>query len=145
MREAKLKKRTFYSLLIGKIITIVFILLGWQSYVFTKMEMFGTLTIVLPLFTVYTTVMLKEFAQNKYVKEEEQTSEKLNPIFRKLPYWIVFYTIAIIVVLYTKAIHFFKYEEMKIALGSIESGFGIYLGTIIFELFKKEEKNNPQS
>lgn len=140
MKEAKLKKKAFYFLLIGKISTILVILLGWQSYVFTKLEMFGTLTLILPLFTVYTTVMLKEFARNKYVDKEKQASGKLNSIFRWLPYLVIFYTIAIIAVLYGKATHIFKYEEMKIVLGSVESGFGIYLGTIIFALFKKEEK-----
>ena len=34
--------------------------------------MFGTLTLILPLFTVYTTLMFKQFVQNRYVTEEKQ-------------------------------------------------------------------------
>lgn len=141
MKEAKLKKRIFYFLLFAKLITILFILAEWQLYVFTKAEMFGTLTLVLPLFTVYTTLMFKEFVQNRYVDEEKQADKKLTSTFRTAAFVVLpIYVIMIIGVIYGKAAHVFKFEEMQTVLGLVESGFGVYVGQIIFALFKKDEK-----
>lgn len=140
MKESQLKKRIFYFLLFAKVITILVILIEWQLRAYTKMEMFGTLTLILPLFTVYTTLMFKQFVQNKYVTNEKQASKTLTSTFRTSVFFVLpIYVIMIIAIIHGKATHIFKYEEMQAAIGLVESGFGVYVGQIVFELFKKEE------
>ncbi len=146
MKESKLKKRVFIFFALAKGLTILVILLEWQLRAFTKMEMFGTFTLVLPLFMVYLTLMFKQFVQNRYVDtEKNQASKELTSTFRTTVFFVLpIYVLLIIAGIHGKATHTFKYEEMQTFLGLVESGFGVYVAQIVFALFKTDEEKEEK-
>ncbi len=139
MKESKLKRRVFNFFLIAKLITVLAIFLGWQLRGYTMTQMLEMFTMILPLFTVYLSVMLKEIARNKYVNTEKEEKE-LNPIFvRSVSFVLPIYVMAIIGVIFGGVVLPEYKEHIPAIIGVIESGFGGYVGVLVFSLFKEPE------
>ncbi len=142
MSENKLKRRIFWFFIIAKLFTVVFIIAAWDFSAFKKNEMFSILTLILPLFTVYTSVMFDEIVKNRYVNTEQPADRKLQATFRNIVYFALpVYVFAILGIILLTAINTFSFAEMQAALTALEGGFGIYIGRIIFSLFKQEKDN----
>ncbi len=145
MSENKLKKKIFWFFFFAKLFTVLFIIDGWQLGAFEKEEMFSLLTIVLPLFTVYTSVMFDEIVKKRYVDAEKTADRKLQSTFKNLVYVALpIYVLAILGIILLGAKIEFLFKEIQTALVILESGLGIYIGRIIFALFKKEEKSEKE-
>jgi len=141
MKEARLKKITYYFFLAAKLITVLMILISWGPDGFSSDQMTGTLTLVLPLFTVYTSLMFKQTVQNRYVSEEKIVSKKLTSTFRTTTFFVLFiYVLLINVIIYAGGLgNLLSFQKMQTVIGLVEAGFGVYVGQIILALFKKEE------
>ncbi len=144
MKESKLKKKVFKFFVLAKLLTVFVIFLGWQIRGYTMMQMVGTLTMVLPLFTVYLSIMLKEIARNKYVNTEKEEKELNSTFVRSVKFVLPIYTIAIIGVIYGRVATLFEYKDMQVIIGAIESGFGGYVGVLVFSLFKEPENKKDK-
>ena len=145
MKESSLKKQILVFMLIAKFITVCYILFHWQTGGFSMTETLATITLILPLFTVYITLMIKDAVKNPYKTTEVKEQEKrIKGSFRTLTYIVL--PIYLLLILYLISLkprpNAFTFENLQTAVAAVESGFGIYIAQIIFAVFKKEEKNN---
>lgn len=140
MTEQKLKSRIFFFMMVSKIITVLLVLFHWQTGGYSLAEALATITLILPLFTVYLTAMVKDTLTNPYVDTKRKSKEIKGSIV-VLTYLIFpLYTLAIFYLINLKPQPGpFSFENLQAALAGIETGFGIYIGQIVFALFKKEE------
>ena len=61
MQEQKLKRRLFVFLLIAKVLIIGLIFFHWDTGGFSRSEMLALVGMILPLFTIYTSIIWKDF------------------------------------------------------------------------------------
>lgn len=143
MTEQKLKSRIFFFMMVSKIITVILVLFHWQTGGYSLAEALATIALILPLFTVYLTAMVKDTLTNPYVDTKRKSKEIKGSIV-VLTYLIFpLYTLAIFYLINLKPQPGpFSFENLQAALAGIETGFGIYIGQIVFALFKKEDSKN---
>lgn len=143
MKESIIKNIILVFMLSAKIFTVLFIIHHYDTDGLTKDETYSAITLILPLFTVYLTVIIKDLLSNPY-RRTESKKEKTKPVKRvktaiPIMTFLVFpaYFIAIIVSIIQTAKGNFTGEELQKSIGIIESAFGVYIGLIIFALFKE--------
>jgi len=136
--EQKLKKRIFWFMLISKIIVVLFITFHWATGGFSKTEAFAAIMTILPLFTVYTTVMVKDYTKNRY-HEQSVEDKKMTSTFSAFTYFIFpAYLLIILYVITLKPKGEMAFTDLQTTTAIIETAFGVYIGQIVFALFKKE-------
>ncbi|HRI62342.1 MAG TPA: hypothetical protein PK228_21525, partial [Saprospiraceae bacterium] len=146
IEEGRFKRQIFFFMLAAKCWIIYWILFHKGSGGFTSGEAMATISLLLPAFTAYTTVMLGDFIKNRNKPHlpaafAPRVSRTLQTIT-----WIVFpvYVLALHWIIGEKAAGLLaddpqaNYESMTGWLAIVESAFGIYVGQIIHELFKNE-------
>lgn len=140
MKEQKLKKQVLYFMLFAKLIIVAYIWLNKTTGGFTTDQALSAITLIAPLFAVYMGVMYKELVQLK-ASAESRIVEKIIPkSFRNLAYiTLLVYIVSILIVVTLKASGTFDFRQFQSMLATVESGFGVYVGQVIFSLFKKEE------
>jgi hypothetical protein len=143
MTEQVLKKRIFFFMLLSKIFVICFVIIISQLGGLSHSETPGALSALIPLFSVYITVMVNEYIKNRYNTKPEKKI-KLKPTFVKLTY-IVFpvYVITIIGLLLIKLEGTISFQQFQTYLTTIETGLGVYIGQIVFGLFKQKDEAQP--
>jgi len=142
MTERKLKSRILIFMLISKIAVIFFILFHWRTGGYSLSEMIATITLIVPLFTVYLTVIIKDTVKNPYKEQEhENENRKVKSSITILTH--ITFPLYLIVILYLISLKprpgAFTFENLQTSIAAIESGFGIYLGQIVFTLFQKNK------
>ena len=137
MKEITLKRQLLYLMLFAKLIVIAYIWLNKNSGGLSSEQAIGAITLITPLFAVYLGVMYKELAKTK-LKNSVGRPGSVPKSFRNLTFVTLFvYIAAIITVVTLKASGTFSYNQFQTMLTAVESGFGVYVGQIIFSLFKK--------
>lgn len=144
--EDRFKRQIFFFMLAAKCWIIFWILFHKGTGGFTSGEAMATISLLLPAFTAYTTVMLGDFIKNRNKPAlpaafAPRVSKTLSTIT-----WIVFpaYVLALHWIIGEKAAGTLadnaqaNYESMTGWLAVVESAFGIYVGQIINEVFKSE-------
>lgn len=143
VEEGRFKKQVFFFMLAAKCWIIYWIIFHKNSGGFTSGESMATISLLLPAFTAYTTVMLGDFIQNRHkpvipAAFAPRVSRTLSMIT-----WIVFplYVLALHWIIGEKAAGALaddpqaNYENMTGWLAVAESVFGIYVGQIIHTVF----------
>ena len=127
-------------MILSKVLVVFLVLFHWQTGGYSLSETVATIALILPLFTVYLTAMVKDTLSNPY-KETKRRSKELKGSIVFLTYLIFpLYTLVIIYLIGLKPQPGpFNFEHLQAAIAGIETGFGIYIGQIVFALFKKEE------
>ncbi|HRI62001.1 MAG TPA: hypothetical protein PK228_19815 [Saprospiraceae bacterium] len=148
IEEGKFKRQIFFFMLAAKCWIIYWILFHKGSGGFTSGEAMATISLLLPAFTAYTTVMLGDFIKNR--NKPAIPTAFLPRVSRTLSTitWLVFpaYVLALHWIIGEKAAGTLaddpqaNYESMTGWLAVVESAFGIYVGQIINEVFKNEVK-----
>lgn len=137
MNELKLKKQILYFMLFSKIIIVAYIWTMKTTGGFSTEQAVGAITLITPLFAAYLGVMYKEITQNKLQPVERAAGKTIPKSYRNLSYITLTIYVVIIVVLVTlKSAGTFTYGQFQTMLTAVESGFGVYVGQIIFSLFK---------
>ena len=139
MKEKRLKNIIFFLVLTAKIVTIGLILFHFATDGLQKKETYSLITLILPLFTVYLSVMIKDLLSNPYKsKTLEEKTKRVKGSISTLTF-IVFpiYFLAIIITINQAAKG--NTDNVQQIIGILESAFGIYLGQIILTFFKKKE------
>lgn len=144
--ESRFKRQIFYFMLAAKCWIIYWILFHKGSGGFTSGEAMATISLLLPAFTAYTTVMLGDFIKHRNRPHvpaafAPRVSRTLSTIT-----WVVFcvYVLALHWIIGEKAAGTLaddpqaNYESMTAWLAIVESAFGIYVGQIISEVFKSD-------
>ena len=142
MKESRLKTYILVFMLLAKIATIALIMFHFNTRGLEKNEMISALTLILPLFTVYLTVIVKDIISNPYKEKASNDNNKRMKSSISIMTFIVFpiYFFAIVVSVNQTAQGNLSGNELQQIIGLIEGAFGIYVGQIVFALFQKEEK-----
>lgn len=142
MTETKFKKRIMVFMITSKLLVIFYILYHWYSGGFSTSETFSVISFILPLFMVYITAMVKDTASDPFVdRTKGKKAERIiKPTFKTMTHLIFpIYLIVILLVIRAKPMQTFTITDMQTAIGIVESGLGVYVGIIVFSLFKPTE------
>ncbi|MFK7947907.1 MAG: hypothetical protein AB8G11_09970 [Saprospiraceae bacterium] len=141
MTIVKIKRRILSFMLLSKVLVILTILFHWQTGGYSTSEMLATITLIIPLFTVYITVIIKDTMENPYRNDAVETPEKkVKKSLVNLTY--IIFPIYIVMILYIISLKpqpgSFTFANLQTSIAIIESGLGVYIGQIIFTLFDKD-------
>jgi len=141
MKEIKLKKQIMYIMMFSKLLIIAYIWINRNSGGFTTDQALAAITLITPLFAVYIGVMYREMAQLRSTESENMETAMISKSYRNLSYvTLTVYVFAIVTMVTLKAAGTFSFNQFQTTLTAVESGFGVYVGQIIFSLFKKQEE-----
>ena len=142
MTDLQLKDRLAYILFGAKFIVVSSIFILWCSGGFNFQQMSEILVIVIPLFSVHLTMIIKDYLETKEDKSllSRPLRKPLVVLSQALPLGYTLYMILVVVGLSnvsgdTSAAQE-KFAQMKTLLGIGEIIFGVYLGIIISTMFK---------
>lgn len=145
--ESRFKKQVFFFMLAAKCWIVYWILFHKGSGGFTSGEAMATISLLLPAFTAYTTVMLGDFIKNRhkpaipaaFAPRVSRTLSMITwmvfPIYVLILHWIVGKKAAGTLADNAQA----NYESMTGWLAVAESAFGVYVGQIVHAVFKGRE------
>ncbi|MCS6966979.1 MAG: hypothetical protein RMJ44_09335 [Cytophagales bacterium] len=138
MNPSVLRNRIFFIMLVGKVLAILYIFSHWQTQGFSLNEAIGSISLVLPLFTVYTTAMFRSFASAQYDEpvQESRNIRKINAYAYQ--FICVAYALSLLLVISLKPSGTIGYAAMQSGLAAVESAFGAYLSVIMSSLFKHD-------
>lgn len=139
IRESTLKRHVLRIMVASKILILGFLFILWDAGGFTDDQFIGTATLLVPLFTAYTVLMVRDAAKHRFVGITPAEAEMLlTHRFKWTAYLaLIGYTLAIWMVLYLKPPGILDYKQMSGMLTLVETGVGVYVGEIVFTLFKK--------
>ncbi|NRB53739.1 MAG: hypothetical protein HRU41_39170 [Saprospiraceae bacterium] len=142
IRESRLKRIVLRFMIISKVFVLGLLLFLWDTGGFSVDQFIGTASLLIPLFTAYTVLMVRDSAKNRYVHIQSQETEMLvTHHFKNMVYfWMFVYTFAISLVLILKPAGALAYNQMSATLTLVEIGIGVYVGEVVFALFKKPSK-----
>ncbi len=140
IRESKLKRYVLRFMVASKVLVLTLLFILWDSGGFTVDQFIGTASLLIPLFTAYTVLMVRDSTYYRYVHIKPEITEKLvTHHFKNMAYfWLVIYTLAIALVLILKPAGTLDFKQMSAMLTLVEIGIGVYVGEIVFVLFKKQ-------
>ena len=123
----------------SKVLTLVYLFFLWDTGSFTNDQAIGTATLLIPLFTAYTVLMVRDATRDRFVRLKPTFTEMLlTHRFKRSTYlWLFSYTAAIALVLFMKSRGILDYSQMSGVLTLVEIGIGVYVGEVVFALFKK--------
>lgn len=139
IKESVLKRQIFIALVVVKVYILGYILNLWQSGAFPLMEFLTLTGIVTTLFATYLTVIFKDIAQQRYV--DSPLDKRL---VRRSFQWSAFLLLGLYVVVLQIVIDLYgegnltEFSQLSAIITAVEGGLGVYLGQLIFSLFKKE-------
>jgi hypothetical protein len=141
IRESTLKRHVLRIMVASKVLILGFLFILWDAGGFTDDQFIGTATLLVPLFTAYTVLMVRDATKYRYVGIAPEVTEMLvTHRFKWMAYFtLIGYTLAIALVLYLKPPGIFDYKQMSGMLTLVETGIGVYVGEIVFALFKKSK------
>lgn len=146
IEEGRFKKQVFAFMLLAKCWIIGWILFHKGTGGFSSGEAMATISLLLPAFTAYTTVMLGDFIKSRHRPQLPAAFAPRVSRTLQMATWVIFpiYALALHWIIGEKAAGTLaddpqaNYESMTGWLAILESAFGIYVGQIIHEIFKNE-------
>ena len=139
IKEYLLKRQIFFALLAVKLYLVGYILMLWQAGTFPLMEFLTLIGIIVPLFASYLVAIFKDIAQHRHV--DSPLDKRL---VRRVFQWSAFLLLLVYVVALQTVIDLYgrgdlrEFSQLTALITAVEGGLGVYLGQIIFSLFKKE-------
>ena len=136
IRESIFKMHILTLLLLSKIAIFIYLMTHWEAGGFSVDQFIGSITLLIPVFATYCSLALKDIFQSQGKKPSIQRySRKI----QWLTYFILIaYTVIIWIVIGLKPKGALDYKQMSMLLTAVESGFGVYVGQIVFSLFKND-------
>jgi len=147
VEEGRFKRQVFIFMLLSKCWILYWIWLHKSTGGFSSGEATATMSLLLPAFTAYTTVMLSDLIKNR---NRPFIPAVFLPRVSSTLYWATWLVMGI----YVFAIHWLigekaaglladnpkaNYDSLTAWLGIVESAFGIYVWQIIAAIFKRSE------
>lgn len=135
MTDLQLKDRLAYILFAAKFGVIVWTFFMWMTKGYNFQQLTEILAILIPLFSVHMTIIIKDYLENKEHKKQVGIHIRKPLVFfsQTLP---IGYTIYMLLVIAMVPGQDKAFAQMKTLLGVGETIFGVYLGMIISTLFK---------
>ena len=137
MKESKLKSILGLLIIISHFIAILLTIFLWILGGFLFDEMTTTVALIIPLFSIYTTAIIKDVIANRVSRPTKQKTVSPEYVFITffIPGIFVFLLISIII-LKSFNIGFEDFEQFKIMLGLLQTIFGAYMGLVLSSQFK---------
>ena len=155
MTQSKLQGRVTNLLVVGKLVIIAYLFIQFLAKGFDIQQVIDTLSIIVPLFTVHLTLIIKyyfddlEKAEEKAEGEEKEKEPELKRpvvISSQLIPWA--YILYLFIIITLKPMHWGVVSDgetskdlfpiFKNLLGLGETMFGVYLGQVIAAMFKQK-------
>ncbi|MEO6175349.1 MAG: hypothetical protein ABIP27_09380 [Flavobacterium circumlabens] len=111
---------------------------------FTFEELTTLIALLIPLFSAYTTAVVKDI-----IKNNQQTADPEITYSRPFRFVIIFICSLFIIFLFTiitlKAFNygFEDFEQLKLTVGVVEAIFGGYVAQLIFSIYTPEKTETP--
>ena len=144
VREERFRIDVFVLMVMAKIIIFGYIYIQWDAGGLSTAHAKATFAIFLPIFMTYFVIMINFFWENRFLKvrPKDETPENIKNSLRYLTYlFFPVYTFLIIWIISKKITGDYEpgyiMEEMKFRLGLVESFLGVYIGRMIFHLFRR--------
>lgn len=137
MKEVQLRNRVGIFLIIshfGIMLSVIGIYLA-GGFLFD--EMTTTIALMAPFFASYTTVIVRFVIKNKY--QTQAKSKDISGMFVFIGFLLpCLFIAAILAAIVLKALNagFSSFEEFKTVIAIFETVFAVYVGQVVFSLFK---------
>lgn len=146
MTEHKLRDRVGLFLIISNILVVVAAIALYFLGGFLFDEITTTIALIVPMFSVYTTAIIKSIIANKQELVDSSPLVSGAYVFIAWLFPIVF-TLYLIALVFLKAynVGFSSFEQFKAFLIASETIFGAYLGLVLSSMFritKERSRNN---
>ena len=141
MTEIDLKNRIGLFIIIFHFLSIILILILYLLNGFLFDEMTTTIALVIPMFSIYTTTIIKRIISSKL--KSNLNSPHVSNEYVFITFFIPSLFIAflyVIILLKAFNIGFNSFEEFKIMLAVTETAFGTYMGIVLSSLFDPQKK-----
>lgn len=149
--EQKFKRQILSWLLFGKIFLFIFIFTVWESGGLTFDGFTGSLSIIFPVFATYLTLIYQDILNNRH-NYKVKSQLRINRTLQYTAYFFFFlYYTGIVLIVYLQSVGKIPNVPKKVGdialksfnnyyalLALVETFIGVYIGKLIFSLFKKE-------
>jgi len=117
---------------------ILMVMVAWLAGGFLFTEMVTAVGLIAPLFAGYTTVIIGFINDNREAlpRSDTEVTESYKVVSFALPALFAFVTGAS-VVMWALRIGFSEFDQFKILVGMIQGIFGVYVGQLIYGMFKR--------
>jgi len=139
MIETKLKAKIGLFLIISHFAIVILIVLLYLLNGFLFHEMTTAIALIIPMFSIYSTAIIKYFVANR--NEETVNSYNSKKVTMEytfitflIPSLFVFFLI-MLTILKSLNVGFSSFEQYKTMLALCETAFGAYIGIILSSLF----------
>lgn len=142
MTEAQLRIRVGIFLITSHLFIIMLLVFMYIIGGFLFEEMTTAIALIIPMFSIYTTAIIKYILANK--NQITISSNLVNTAYKFVSYSIpaifVFFIISIIT-LKAFSIGFSSFEHFKIMLSIGETAFGTYVGFVLLSLYNIDQRD----
>lgn len=149
MTREQLKSRIGLFLIISHFMIILLVVALFLFGGFKFEEMTTAVALIVPMFSIYTTAIIKHITTNS--KQKKDSSEIITGEFVFITFFVpsllIFFLISMII-LKTLNVGFSDFEQFKIMLAISETVFGAYVGLVmssLFEIKPQSEKGKNSS
>jgi hypothetical protein len=141
MTEQSLKVTVGLSVVLAYFILIILVIVLYSVGGFLFEEMTTTTALIVPLFGVYTTAIIKYILANRAIAVDKTAIVTKSFIFISflLP-GVFIVSLCLIVLLKAYNIAFSGFDQFKLTLGVLQTAFGVYMGLLLTTLFDITEK-----
>lgn len=148
--EQRLKRQVLFLLAVGKVLLFLYIFTLWQSGGMTFEGFLGTMGIVFPVFATYLSMAYQDMLLHRHDYKANDKLRVSRAVQLSAFFFFAVYYLAIFTVLYLNTIGEIpdpgkhsesgmpSYKNLFAMLALVESFIGVYIGKLIFSLFKKE-------
>lgn len=145
MTEQGVKVNVGLVITISHFALIAFIFVLYTMKGFTFEEVTTTIALIVPMFGIYTSAVIKYLIDNKASTEDKSSTVTKSFIFMSFFLPLVFIgMLAMIITMKAYNIAFSSFEEFKLMLGALQTALGIYMGILLSSLFDIKEKGKTQ-
>lgn len=141
MTEAQLRIKVGLFLITSHLFIIILLIIMYLIGGFLFEEMTTAIALIIPMFSIYTTAIIKYILANK--NQTTDSSNLVNTAYNFVAYFIpaifVFFIISIIA-LKAFSIGFSSFEHFKIMLAIGETAFGTYAGLVLTSLYNIDKR-----
>ena len=146
MTENRLRNQIGIYIIMANIIVVVVTAALYFIGGFLYDEMTTTIALLIPMFSVYTTAIVKSFVANRLNIEDK--SPTVSAQYRFIS-WLfpVSFTLWLVGIVFLKAFNvgFNSFEQFKGMLIASESIFGVYVGMVLSSMFNITKRQSSSS
>ncbi len=137
--EGRLKMHLLFILFVAKALVVGRLFTEWEAGGYSTEQFIATLSLLVPVFATYTGIMFKEVVRSRHLGRRAADTVRVRRSFQWTAYAVCLaYFLAIWTLIGMKPQGTLAYGQMTGLLATVESGLGVYVGHIVFALFRRE-------